>query len=75
MSGTTGDGEPAESIRASDAERDAAVERLSAATGEGRLALEEFSQRMERATAARTRAAAGRSDHGWRAPYRAAPAT
>ncbi|MGO9159680.1 MAG: DUF1707 domain-containing protein [Streptosporangiaceae bacterium] len=56
MSGTTGDGEPAESIRASDAERDAAVERLSAATGEGRLTLEEFSQRMERATAARTRA-------------------
>lgn len=56
MSGTTGDGEPAESIRASDAERDAAVERLSAATGEGRLTLEEFSQRMERAATARTRA-------------------
>ncbi len=56
MSGTTGDGEPAGSIRASDAERDAAVERLSAATGEGRPTLEEFSQRMGRATAARTRA-------------------
>ena len=56
MGGTAGDGERAEGIRASDAERDAAVERLSAATGEGRLTLEEFSQRMERATTARTRA-------------------
>jgi hypothetical protein len=43
-------------VRASDAERDATVERLSQATGEGRLTLEEFSQRMERATTARTRA-------------------
>jgi hypothetical protein len=56
MGGTTGNGEPAEGIRASDAERDATVERLSAATGDGRLTLEEFSQRMERATSARTRA-------------------
>lgn len=56
MGGTAGDGEPAEGIRASDAEREATVERLSAATGEGRLTLEEFSQRMERATTARTRA-------------------
>ena len=48
--------EPTAGIRVSDAERDAAVERLSAATGDGRLTLEEFSQRMERATAARTRA-------------------
>jgi hypothetical protein len=48
--------EPAAGIRVSDAERDAAVERLSAATGDGRLTLEEFSQRMELATAARTRA-------------------
>jgi len=56
MAGTAGDGEPAEGIRASDAERDATVEQLSAATGEGRLTLEEFSQRMERATTARTRA-------------------
>jgi hypothetical protein len=55
MDGTTGD-EPAAGIRASDAERDATVERLSAATGDGRLTLEEFSQRMELATAARTRA-------------------
>jgi hypothetical protein len=43
-------------VRASDAERDATVERLSQATGEGRLTLEEFSERMERATEARTRA-------------------
>jgi Domain of unknown function (DUF1707)/Cell wall-active antibiotics response 4TMS YvqF len=56
MGGTTGGDEPAGAIRASDAERDATVERLSAATGEGRLTLEEFSQRMEQATAARTRA-------------------
>jgi DUF1707 SHOCT-like domain len=55
MNGTTG-GEPTPGIRASDAERDATVERLSAATGDGRLTLEEFSQRMELATAARTRA-------------------
>ena len=55
MGETTG-GEPTEGVRASDAERDATVERLSQATGEGRLALEEFSQRMDRATTARTRA-------------------
>lgn len=54
MGGTTGDGESG--IRASDAERDAIVARLSAATGDGRLTLEEFSQRMEQATAAKTRA-------------------
>src|SRR5215467_13413003 len=51
-----GDGEPAAGIRASDAERDATLERLSAATGDGRLTLEEFSQRMDRATTAKTRA-------------------
>ena len=57
MGGSTGGGEPAgDGIRASDAERDATVERLSAATGDGRLTLEEFSQRMEQATSARTRA-------------------
>src|SRR6266446_2824877 len=56
MGETTGDQEPAAGIRVSDAERDAAVERLSAATGDGRLTLEEFSQRMELATAARTQA-------------------
>ncbi len=53
---TAGAGEPVAGIRASDAERDATVERLTAATGEGRLTLEEFSQRMDRATSARTRA-------------------
>ena len=52
---TAGDGEPAAGIRASDAERDATLERLSAATGDGRLTLEEFSQRMDRATTAKTR--------------------
>jgi hypothetical protein len=56
MDATTGDGEPASGIRASDAERDATLERLSAATGDGRLTLEEFSQRMDRATTAKTRA-------------------
>jgi hypothetical protein len=56
MDATTGDGEPAAGIRASDAERDATLQRLSAATGDGRLTLEEFSQRMDRATTAKTRA-------------------
>ena len=56
MGETTGHGEPAGGVRASDAERDATVERLSQAAGEGRLTLEEFSQRMEDATTARTRA-------------------
>lgn len=55
MGETTGSQEPAAGIRVSDAERDAAVERLSAATGDGRLTLEEFSQRMDLATAARVR--------------------
>lgn len=55
MSETTG-GEETAGIRVSDAERDAVIGRLSAATGDGRLTLEEFSQRMELATAARTRA-------------------
>ena len=53
---TAGDGEPAGGIRASDAERDATLQRLSAASGDGRLTLEEFSQRMDRATTAKTRA-------------------
>lgn len=56
MGDTTGDDRPAGDIRASDAERDAAIERLSRAAGDGRLTLEEFSQRMEQATAAKTRA-------------------
>lgn len=54
MGEATGEGESR--IRASDAERDATVQRLSAATGVGRLTLEEFSQRMEQATGAKTRA-------------------
>jgi hypothetical protein len=55
MDGTTDEGESDGGIRASDAERDATVGRLSAATGDGRLTLEEFSQRMAAATAAKTR--------------------
>jgi Domain of unknown function (DUF1707)/Cell wall-active antibiotics response 4TMS YvqF len=53
---TAGDGGPAGGVRASDVERDAALQRLSAATGDGRLTLEEFSQRMDHATTAKTRA-------------------
>lgn len=56
MSETPGGGEPDAGVRASDAERDATIERLSAATGDGRLTLEEFSQRMDQASSARTRA-------------------
>src|SRR6201986_5670434 len=52
---TTGGGD-SDGIRASDQERDATVERLRDATGEGRLTLEEFSDRMERASTAKTRA-------------------
>ena len=54
--GETSDDQPAGGLRASDAERDATVERLSRAAGDGRLTLEEFSQRMEQATGAKTRA-------------------
>ena len=60
MGETTGGQEPTTGIRVSDTERDAAVERLSAAAGDGRLTLGEFSQRMELATTARTRADLGR---------------
>ena len=56
MTDGTAGSEPPGGIRASDAERDAALERLSGAAGDGRLTLEEFSQRMDRATTARTRA-------------------
>ena len=55
MGETTGDDQSVGGIRASDAERDATVERLSRAAGDGRLTLEEFSQRMDRATQAKTR--------------------
>jgi Domain of unknown function (DUF1707)/Cell wall-active antibiotics response 4TMS YvqF len=44
----------AQRIRVSDAEREAVVARLNAATGEGRLTLEEFTDRAGRAYAART---------------------
>ncbi len=56
MSGTSnGAPVPPEEIRASDAEREAVVARLNSATSEGRLALDEFSERVERAYQARTR--------------------
>jgi len=42
-------------LRASDAERERAVVRLREACAEGRLTLQEFSQRVEQAHAARTR--------------------
>ena len=49
----SGAGPPA--IRASDVEREAAVTRLQTAAGEGRLALEELADRLERALSAVTR--------------------
>ena len=42
-------------LRASDAERDAAAGRLREAHAEGRLTVEEFSERLDAALAARTR--------------------
>jgi Domain of unknown function (DUF1707)/Cell wall-active antibiotics response 4TMS YvqF len=52
------DGEHAQSggslVRASDADRDRAVDSLAAASAEGRLSLEEYSQRSEAALLART---------------------
>jgi hypothetical protein len=45
---------PREPLLASDAERDHAVERLRTAVGEGRLTLEEFTERVEQAQSART---------------------
>jgi hypothetical protein len=53
--GKTPDGGETGGIRASDQERDTTVERLRDAAGEGRLTLEEFSDRMELATTAKTR--------------------
>jgi hypothetical protein len=41
-------------LRASDADRDAAIARLRDAAGEGRLTLDELTERVEAATAART---------------------
>lgn len=49
----SGPGPPA--VRASDAEREAVVARLQAAAGEGRLALDELADRIERALGAVTR--------------------
>jgi Domain of unknown function (DUF1707)/Cell wall-active antibiotics response 4TMS YvqF len=46
---------PGFDVRASDAERDAVVARINQAVGEGRLTLDEFSERLELAYAARTR--------------------
>jgi len=43
-------------VRVSDAEREAVVARLNQATGEGRLTLEEFTERVGAALAARTQA-------------------
>lgn len=42
-------------IRASDGDREAIAARLNEAVGDGRLTLQEFSQRLDRAYAARTR--------------------
>jgi uncharacterized protein DUF1707 len=48
-------GEPAgSSMRASDADRDRTIEVLAAASGEGRLSAEEYSERSDAALAART---------------------
>ena len=47
---------PAPAIRASDTERDAAVERLQIAFAEGRIDDQEFDERMRSALVARTRA-------------------
>jgi hypothetical protein len=49
------DGPQPPDLRASDAERDATIERLRDAAGEGRLTLEELTDRIEGAALARTR--------------------
>jgi hypothetical protein len=46
---------PEDQLRVSDADREAAAARLNAAVGEGRLNLDEFSQRVSSAYGARTR--------------------
>jgi Domain of unknown function (DUF1707)/Cell wall-active antibiotics response 4TMS YvqF len=46
-----------EHLRTSDAERDQAITRLSEACGEGRLTLEEYSERVKAVLASRTRGA------------------
>jgi Domain of unknown function (DUF1707)/Cell wall-active antibiotics response 4TMS YvqF len=47
---------PTPAVRASDSEREAVVARLRTAAGEGRLALDELAERLDRAFAAVTRA-------------------
>ena len=55
MSLDSGDGQQGSSpLRASDADREQTVEALAAASAEGRLSLEEYSQRSEAALVART---------------------
>ena len=63
-------------VRASDADRDQTVEALAAASAEGRLSLEEYSERSEAARTARTRGdlASLTSDLPEPAPADAAPA-
>ena len=51
-------------LRASDAERDRTVEALAAASAEGRLTLDEYSQRSEAALAARTLGDLAGADRG-----------
>ena len=46
---------PPGKIRASDAERDVVIERLSRAFGQGRLSIEELDERVTAAQAAKTR--------------------
>ncbi len=55
MESQGGTGGGLDKLRVSDAERDAIVARLNDATAEGRLTLEEFSDRVSEALAARTR--------------------
>ncbi len=45
-----------EPIRASDADREAAIERLSRALAQGRLTMDEFEERVAKACEARTMA-------------------
>lgn len=46
---------PPRGVRASDAEREVVIERLSRALGQGRLSIEEFDERVSAAQEARTR--------------------
>ena len=55
MSDERADGPAHLQLRASDAERDLAADRLREAHAEGRLTVEEFSERLDAALAARTR--------------------